>query len=126
MKYLSLVVVLLMAGCQFGRDTAYKLSVEDLKNMETAREVSANCVKGWPTKEGLIKGLLEGRMDELPENTIKTMEILHDLSVKDPNDMTDYDLGYFLGLKLQLTGPIAEGLWNKYASDVLKTIMQIL
>ena len=117
-----LVLIACLSGCQIGRDTARKLAIEDFKNMETAKEVAVLCIDSWPEKAGLMEGYLKGHMDELSANTLDTIKILNDLSAKDPNEITDYELGYFLGLKLQLSGD----LFNKYASDILKTIMTIL
>lgn len=125
-KSVFVLLCLFVSGCQFGRDTALDLSVENLKNMDTVREVAENCRMAWPTESGLIKAAIGPGMDELSVQDVNTINELDLLATKDPNDITDSELGTFLGLKLRLYGSVVRKLLEQYAPNVLKLLPLIL
>lgn len=113
-------LVLLLAGCQQMRKAAIDGSVENVKNAETVREVSQNCLSVWPIQSGFIKGALGYRINELPNEAIEAIEELDRLA--ELPEQSDYELGMFLGLKVRLLSSVVQVALEKYAPDVVELL----
>jgi hypothetical protein len=120
MKKLSMVAVLallLVTGCAMTRQCAKAISTENVKNAETIREVSQNCLSVWNIQSGFIKGALGYRINELPNEAIEAIKELDRLASLP--ELTDYELGLFLGLKVRLLSSVVQKTLEKYAPDVI-------
>lgn len=117
MRTLFTVLILLAAGCSPMRQAAVDISIEDVKNAETAREVSLNFLSVWPIQSGFIKGALGSRINELPNEALEAIEELDRLA--ELSEQSDYELGLFLGLKVRLLSSVVQATLEKYAPDVI-------
>lgn len=113
------IVIILVAvcGCTPMRQAAIDISVENVKNAESAREVSLNCLEAWPIQSGFIKGALGSRINELPNEVLEAMEELDRLAGL--SEQSDEELGFFLGLKVRLLNSVVMATIDKYAPDVV-------
>jgi len=110
------VTLIIVTGCQQIRQTAIDISVENAKNAETIKEISLICKEAWLVESGFIDGL-GLREDELPKEVIEAKEQLDLLAEKE--ELTDYELGLFLGLKVRLLNSVFKATLEKYAPDVI-------
>ena len=118
MRTLLVIEFLLIAGCSTARQGVIDISTENVKNAETMREVSLDCLSVWPIQSGFIKGALGSRINELPNEAIEAIEELDRLAEL-PNQ-SDYELGYFLGLKMLLWGSTIQIALEKYAPSIVE------
>jgi len=110
--------ILQCAGCEMTRQCAIDISKENIKNAETMREVSLNCLSVWQIQSGFIKGALGSRIDELPNEAIEAMDELDRLAALP--EKSDYELGYFLGLKVRLLSSVVQAAIEKYVPEVTR------
>ncbi|KKN78868.1 hypothetical protein LCGC14_0346400 [marine sediment metagenome] len=113
-----LVAFLLSSGCATIRKSAIDLSIENVKNAETIREVSTNCLSVWPIQSGFIKGALGSRINELPNEVTDAIIELDRLA--ELPEQSDYELGLFLGLKVRLLGSVSQKAIEKYAPNIIE------
>lgn len=124
MKKWILVMVLMMfvfatSGCVALRQGALDISIEEMKNAETAREVAKNYLSTTAFQVGMIKGALGPRINELPKTAVKAIDELSTLAALDPNSLTDEQLGMSLGLRMRLLCSIVREVLRIYAPDIL-------
>ena len=112
----TLVALLLVAGCPSLRQAAIDISTENVKNAETIKTVSMNCLSVWPIQSGFIKGALGSRINELPNEAVQAIDELDRLSALP--EQSDYELGLFLGLKVRLLSSVVRVAIEKYVPDV--------
>lgn len=112
-----LLFCLFISGCSTARQAVFDISTEDVKNTETAREVSLNFLSVWPFQSGFIKGALGSRINELPNEAIEAIDELDRLA--EIPEQSDYELGLFLGLKVRLLSSVVRATLEKYAPDVI-------
>lgn len=110
------MIILQCAGCSLTRQCAIDISTENIKNAQTIREVSSNCISVWPVQSGFIKGALGNRINELPNEAIEAIDELDRLAGLP--EQSDYELGYFLGLKVRTLSSVVQVALKKYAPDV--------
>jgi hypothetical protein len=113
---ITIILLVLVAGCSPGRQLAIDISIENVKNAETIKEISLNCLSVWPIQSGFIKGALGDRINELPGEAIKAIEELDLLA--EQAEQTDYELGLFLGLKVRLLSSVVRIALEKYAPNI--------
>ena len=117
-KWIIIVTIILQcAGCALLRQSAIDISTENIKNAEAIREVSKNCISVWPVQSGFLKGTLGYRINELPNESIEAIEELDRLAALP--ERTDYELGYFLGLKVRLLSSAVKVAIDKYVPGFL-------
>lgn len=116
MRILIVIPLLLIASCSPMRQLAINTSIENVKNAEMIREVSQNCLSVWPIQSGFIKGALGNRMNELPNEAIEAIKELDRLA--ELPEQSDYELGFFLGLKVRMLSSVVQIALEKYAPDV--------
>lgn len=116
-KMVLISIVLLCAGCSAMRQAVLDISTEDVKNIETAREVSLKSLSIWTFQSGFIKGTLGNRINELPNEAIQAIDELDRLA--ELPEQSDYELGLFLGLKVRLLSSVVQIILEKYAPDVV-------
>lgn len=112
-----IIPLLFFAGCALTRQGATEISTENVKNAETIKEVSLNCLSVWPIQSGFIKGALGNRINELPNEAIQAIDELDRLA--ELPEQTDYELGLFLGLKVRMLSSVVQETLEKYAPDVI-------
>lgn len=118
MKYLIVVTLLLLvAGCSPARQAVINISDENIKNAETIKEVAEKCRSVWLTQSGFIDGAFGNRINELPKEAIEAKDKLDQLA--EQTELTDYELGLFLGLKVRLLGSVAQVAIEKYAPGMV-------
>ena len=122
----SIMICIMLCGCQTVRKTAITISGEEVKNLYAVRQVAKDYLLIWPMQSGFIKGALGPRMDEMPAQAITAIEELDILAGQynstDPNEFGDYDLGLSLGLRVRLLGAVVQEALKMYAPDVLDLI----
>ena len=117
-KTVLLVCLSFLIGCSPARRIAIGISVENVKNAEAMREISKNCQDTWPVLSGFIEGTIGSRMNELPYEVKEAKEALDRLS--DLPELTDYETGLFLGLKIRLLNSVVRVTFEKYAPDLIE------
>lgn len=116
-RMILLISIVVFAGCSPARQITIDVSAENIKNAETLLEVSRKCVTAWPVESGFIEGALSSRMDELPNDVVKAKEQLDLLAEKE--ELSDYELGLFLGLKVRLLNSVVQATLEKYTPNVI-------
>ncbi len=122
MKLLKLIVMILaltfVTSCATVRQGFLEVSQEEVKNVETAREVAKNYLEIWPMQSGLIRGALGTSISEMPAVAIVAMDQLDRLASK-KDEYTDLELGYSLGLRVRMMNQIVIQALRIFAPDVL-------
>ncbi len=91
---ISIVIVLLMAGCQIIEEH----SERELADNDRTLQIARNRIPVVKSQICFVKGL--GRVEELPVKAVAAMDEFLVLA-EDPNSMTDCELAYSLGLGVQ-------------------------
>lgn len=125
MRKLRISVVMILAlvvliGCA----TMQVISEQDLKNAETSKIVAKNLLSTWKLNSGFIRGALGTRILELPFQAVSAMNELDELAEK--TNLTDYDLGYSLGLRVRALGAVVQEAFRLYAPEILKYLPSLL
>lgn len=123
-KLLVLLLVsgmFLFSGCAFLRGSAIKLSEEDMRNAEVAREIARNLMSTWLLNSGFIKGALGSKFDALPYEAVKAINEL-DVFARSGEELSDYGLGYTLGLRVRLLSETVKLALEQFAPEVLKLL----
>lgn len=114
---ICLCLLISLAGCSTLRQGAIDVSNENNENVKTARVVAEQCLDNWPFVSGFIKGVLGGRINELPNETVQALKRLDEIAAQ--TETTDYELGEFLGLKAQVIGSVVQIIIEKYAPNAI-------
>ena len=121
-----LLGLFLLASCSLYRESLVEMSREDVKNAEAVREAAINFLSTWNLNSGFIRGALGPRLDEFPAQFIVAMDELDDLADYNGEFMlinpklTDYNLGYSLGLRVRTLEVLVQNALKIYAPDILK------
>lgn len=116
-KLIIPLLLVLLAGCSTGRQIAIDVSLENTKNAEAMREVAENCRSVIQMQIGFIEAALGNRINELSIEDIEALKKLKELAEKP--ELSDYELGQFLGLKLRLWNSVVQATLDKYAPDAI-------
>lgn len=119
------LMCIMLCGCQAMRQTALDISLEEVENAKTTREVALNYLKSWPVFSGLIRGALGPQMQELPLQAVEAMDELDDLALN-ADECTDHELGYSLGLRVRLLSAVVIEALKFYAPEMLDFVPIIL
>ena len=120
---MSLVIILvgfILAGCGAMRVGLVEMSKEDVKNAEATREAAHNFISTWNLNSGFIKGALGDRITEFPMQFVEAMDELD--TVANMEEIVDYDLGYFLGLRVRTLETLIQETLKTYAPDVFDLV----
>lgn len=118
MKALIILMLLLIAGCSPMRQGAIDTSTENIQNAETMREMARNCRSAWLVQSGFFDALIGNRKKELPAEVIEAKDKLDQLAEK--TELSDYELGLFLGLTIRLKSSVVQVILEKYAPNVIE------
>ena len=102
------------------RQGLVEMSKEDVKNAEVVREAARNFISTWNLNSGFIKGALGDRISEFPMQFIEAMDELD--TVANMEAIGDYDLGYFLGLRVRTLETLIQETLKAYAPDVFDLV----
>jgi hypothetical protein len=72
--------------------------------MEQTRQITHDQMESWLLTHGLIDGALRGDVEQLPQSLVDAMTELDRIAEKPTEEITDYELGYGLGLRLNVAG----------------------
>lgn len=117
---ISIVMLLFLSSCSFFRKAGEDYCVESKLNTEAIQSTSRCILKAWPTRYGVIMATLGPRVEELPKQAIDAMEELNTFAMTDPNELTDYQLGTTLGLRIRLLITTIEEILKEYAPEALR------
>jgi hypothetical protein len=109
----------LVVGCGWFRKNLVELSESDLKNAEATRVVAKNLLSTWKLNSGFIRGVLGERLNELPAEIVEALDELDKLADRQ-DELSDYDLGYSVGLRVRMFGAVVVKALKTYAPEVLK------
>ena len=118
-----LLMCLMLCGCQAMRQTALDISLEEVENAKTTREVAYNYLVSWPVFSGLIRGALP--VKELSLQAVEAMDELDELATR-VDECSDQELGYSLGLKIRLLNAVIIKTLESYAPEVLQYVPILL
>jgi len=122
MKTRIIVVILglfLLAGCSLYRESLVEMSREDVKNADAVREAALNFNSTWNINSGFIRGALGERIAEFPAQFISAIDELDKIANKE-DQLTDYDLGYSLGLRVRTLEALVQDALKQFAPNVLE------
>lgn len=115
----------LFAGCAMGRKALVEITAEETQTVAVIQEQGAQLVKNWPTISGLIRGGLgEAGLLKLPAECVKAMDELDGYAKKE--DLSEQDLGYTVGLRVQMLGQIVMASIKRYAPEIFSIISSAL
>ena len=117
----AFLCLIFLVGCGSLRKTGVKISEEEVKNVEAARVIATNYLEVWPMQSGFIRGALGPRLGMLPQNAVIAMDELDKLAASE-DTLGDQDLGYSLGLRVQMLGDVVLEAIKIYAPDVFSVI----
>ena len=117
-KLIIFSLCIVLCGCSTFRQTALDISIEEVENAKTTREVALNYLKSWPVFSGLIRGALGPQMQDLPLQAVDAMDELDDLAMR-VDECSDQELGYSLGLKIRLLNAVVIEALEFYAPQLL-------
>lgn len=100
------------------RQAVVDVTKENALNIATTRQVAEQCLSDWPVISGFIKGVLGGRINELPNEIVQALKRLDEIAAL--TEHTDYELGEFLGLKAQVIGSVVQIIIGKYAPNAIE------
>jgi len=123
-KFKFFIITTLSIFLFFGCATIQVISEQDLKNAETSKIIAKNLLSTWKLNSGFIRGALGNKISELPNQAVEAMNELDKLAEK--TDLTDYDLGYSLGLRVRALSSIVQEVFKIYAPEVLKYLPSLL
>lgn len=90
--------------------------------VETGREVSEILKDNWLWILGVVRGAIN--TDQLSAETVKAMEESEQLAKKE--ELTDYELGYFLGLRIRIINSVSMQVLQQYAPEVFELLPLVL
>lgn len=121
-KYLALVLFGLfltatLSGC-YSSTAFVRLEDRNLETIAQAKDGTKKMLATWEFRSGLIHGALEPRLAELPAQAVKALDELDRLAAR-RDELSDYDLGYALGLRLRMLESTVRQVVKKFAPNVL-------
>jgi hypothetical protein len=117
------VAVVFISGCATPpdftehREAAVAWSEVDLENIAAGKEVAYNLLATWPFYSGFIRGALGTRIEQFPKELVENMDKLDEMAQQ--TEWTDQELGYSLGVRVQMASRIVMEILRQYAPEVL-------
>uniref|UniRef100_A0A6H1ZCU9 Lipoprotein n=1 Tax=viral metagenome TaxID=1070528 RepID=A0A6H1ZCU9_9ZZZZ len=118
--FVLMLGVMFVMGCSTFRKGLVEMSNQDVKNAEASREAAKNFISTWKLNSGFIRGALGDRITEFPAQFIAALDELD--TIADKETLVDYDLGYFLGLRVRSLETIVQETLKMYAPDIFDLI----
>jgi len=121
---LASVILCILSACAGIRQDTIDLSLQDLENIETSKQIAVNLLKAWPFKSGFIRGAMGSKLDELPAQAIDAMNEMDRLAME-VDSLSDQDLGLSLGLQVRMLQQTVQVALEMFAPDVLKALTKV-
>ncbi len=118
MRYLLIAVLIFsLVGCATIRKNALKLSAEDIKMVDTEKQLVRNFLKTWEFRSGAIRGGMMDVVTQLPCDCIALISTLDEISTN-PSP-SDGELGFVKGAFIRLKAEPVITIIKKYAPEIL-------
>ena len=114
--------LMLAVGCSAMRKGLVEMSKEDVRNAEASREAAYNFISTWDLNSGFIRKALGDRTSEFPAQFISALDELDEIARKPADELTDFDLGSFLGLRVRTLETIVQETLELYAPDIFDLV----
>ena len=113
------IVCLLLSGC-YTTKAFVKVEQQQTVAIKEAKIATVLMLKNWKFHSGLIHGALKGQLDVLPQRTVAALNELDELA--DEKKLDDRELGYALGLRINMLQDIVKEALKQYAPNVLQYV----
>lgn len=120
LRLFILAMLMFAAGCSTARQMAIDVSEENVLNAEAMRQVAENCRSVCLMQIGFTETALGNRMNELSIEDIEAVKELKQLAEK--TELSDYEVGRFLGFQVRLSGSVVQSILDKYAPNVVELL----
>ena len=116
-----IIIFLFSIGCA-GPQSIKDMTADYEENSAALREFARITAKDWPLGAGIIMGALE--QNQLPALVFTELMLITtwftdgEGNVIEPK-LNDYQLGYIVGMRLKMTGPVIRGAIEQYAPNLL-------
>ena len=125
------IAVILLSGCATTQEIikeGVKATEYDIRNVEQLREMAKNLLETWPMYSGMIAGALGEILTlELPVRAVMAMAMLDEISKQYlTQELTDYQLGFSLGLRVQIAFSVVQEAIKQLAPEVFDLLPAVL
>ena len=117
---IGVMLLLFVTGCPSMRKAITDISNENIKNVKMMRKVASECRADYLWEAGFVKAVLGNRINELPSEDVQALEELKQLA--EQTEVSDYELGRFLGLKLRLAGSVVQAVLERHTPAVAELL----
>ena len=111
-----------MIGCAGQFQGIGDIGKIDLQNAEQTRILAKDLFSTWRLNGGFIRGVLGSKIGELPNSLVEAMNDLDKIAEKPPDQWTDHDLGYSLGVRIRRLSATVQAAIKLYAPEVMQYI----
>jgi len=116
----ALALGLMLSGC-YTTQGFMKLEQRQTDTIKQAKAGTLLLLENWEFRSGVIHGALQSQIDKLPAAAVKAMAELDDLANR-RDKLTDYELGYALGLRISMLESTVRLAVKKFAPDILSYV----
>jgi len=112
--------LLLLPGC-YTTQGFIKLEQQQTETIKQAKAGTLLLLEHWEFRSGVIHGALQSQIDALPVAAVNAMKELDDIASR-RDKLTDYELGYALGLRISMLEATVKMAVKKFAPDILSYV----
>jgi len=98
-----------------------KLEQQQTETIKQAKAATLLLLENWEFRSGVIHGDLQSQIDKLPVAAVKAMKELDDIASR-RDKLTDYELGYALGLRISMLEATVNMAVKKFAPNILSYV----
>jgi len=115
-----ILCLLILPGC-YTTQGFIKLEQQQTETIKQAKAGTLLLLENWEFRSGVIHGALQSQIDALPAAAVKAMAELDDIA-KRRDELSDYELGYALGLRISMLESTVRLAVKKFAPSVLSYV----
>lgn len=121
---ITIFIVLSLMGCATFDDVIK----QDRYTVDQLRTMAKSLLDSWPMYHGLVVGAFGQRLnEELPMRAVEAMMMLTEISNQHrAGELDDYQLGFSLGLRVQVAFSVVQEAIKQYAPNVFDLLPVIL
>jgi len=112
--------LLLLPGC-YTTKAFVNLEQRQTETIKQAKAGTLLLLENWEFRSGVIHGALQSQIDKLPVAAVNAMKELDDIASR-RDKLTDYELGYALGLRISMLESTVRMAVKKFAPDILSYV----
>ena len=112
--------LLILPGC-YTTQGFMKLEQQQTETIKQAKAATLLLLENWEFRSGVIHGALQSQIDKLPVAAVKAMKELDDIASR-RDKLTDYELGYALGLRISMLEATVNMAVKKFAPNILSYV----